>query len=1285
MKKLFLLLPALVLSLAVSATTINVSPGTNTLKTAITSAADGDVLVLESGTYKEDGNFDFTKSLTIQAKEGATPEIINKLYFRIEGGADVTFQGIKFNGSSANDHCVRSYTNSTGEEDITFINCEFINYPSVVIYTQRDTRRWNTITIRNCAFYNNKNCAVRIDDDGGDHTKQACNSLTIDNSTFANVTENYDVIYYNAPDAEHTTTLTMNHCTFYNHPKRAVYWQKSTNLSISNCIFAQPSTNSYKAVECAGGTITNCLSYKSAGYSSAATPSGNLVGNPYFVNTTPGSYDFSLSTASPAYQAGTDDENLGDLNWDTDPSAHATTMNITADAANSLKAAVEAAWPGDEIILADGTYNESEAIELDKNITIKAADGASPVIVPVKDFAISSGAAITIQGIKFDGSSQSASNFIYAADNSANSLTVEGCEFYSIGNKVIYADSEKKLVCSVDDCYFHNNTASCIHIANTVAANLTVTNSTFANNSVSDYVGLIESSTGTGTIVVDHCTFYNCQVKSTDYGCVSNRDGATTDVIVSNSIFAMPSDYSTGRAIRLCDSNTINNCLTYHYTSSTDGIRSGSTETNCLKGINPLFNDLANNRYTYSGDYVNDNVSPARNAGTDGSDLGDPRWYTPAIYPTTDFVGGYIFTAAKAKLSGNIVYETGGPDDPYIRYDHSYKTGNAEWIIKATKACYISASVNMADNTWNSDVYTYAQNHKHVFVVEVRNADNTLVGSAKEGDYAEDGSTDGWDTYPTVNLKGNIYIPEAGVYSVILKNYRNESRCGVGSVTLAYAGGDVTDIAADAITSLDVADAWFSGCTRGADRIIYPSSGTSDAWIKWNIAATETKFYDLTLNINAPNAHGFTASIYEDESAAPIASVTEGSYISTTGLLALELGRVNLVGGTNYVVIVTNAPSGSVAEVLDLTFAPVAASATGLPGTLAFSNAVLSARAHVTDGNLYFAPIGDTNPVGEWARWAVITDHDGFFLFTMGVNSSNGQSYKISIYDDSETLIDVYNFNPGSGPQTLKHYFRLAEGNYSVQVENTTNWSHGYLTSLVVTEPSMVTLDESAADNAAWADKVDDNTDYDVQIIRTLRAGMYNTFCLPFSVNSSQCKEVFGNDVEIYTLDEAIVDGFVMTVDLKSASDIYAGTPIFIKPSRDIVDPVFVDVRFARATPSATTKTHANLTGTFVRTTLLAGSDVLFLASDNLLYYPAADIECLGMRAWFALHDAPAPAPAITRARIINSQNVVTELELIGTTLPACFGTKADKRIDDGQLLIILNGKEYNALGVRIR
>ncbi len=537
-----------------------------------------------------------------------------------------------------------------------------------------------------------------------------------------------------------------------------------------------------------------------------------------------------------------------------------------------------------------------------------------------------------------------------------------------------------------------------------------------------------------------------------------------------------------------------------------------------------------------------------------------------------------------------------------------------------------------------------------------------------------------------VNLEGgNRYI-------VKVTNSESGAQPKIISLSFTNAGGDVKAISTSENTSLNVADAWFSGCSRDNAKtyIQYPSSGTASAWIKWNIATSATKMYDLAANINTTHAHGFTVAIYEDEEADPVASITEGSYVSTTGDgLELELGRVNLVGGKNYVVKVTNAPDGSQAKVTSVVFAPVAASSTSLPNTLAFSNAVLSEKANITDGMLYFnEPGADKDPRGQWARWNVTTDHDGLFLFTMGTNSSNGQNYKISILDDSEHVIDsCQTTSLESGAKTIKHYFDLAAGDYSVKVENTRSYSKGHLTSLVVTEPGdVITIDEKATTITSWEDQLN-VANVDVKIIRTLRGGMYNTFVLPFAISSDQAKEIFGENVEMYTLKQATVeDDYILNLELKSESSTYQGTPIFIKPANDVENPIFIDVTIKATTVGTTTKTNANFAGTFVKTTLGPDQDILFLAQDNMLYYPAVDIEVLGMRGWFVIHDSPAPAPQITRARIINNENVVTEIELVGNTLPTEFGdNQVTKRIDDGQLLIIRDGAIYNALGVRIK
>lgn len=968
--------------------------------------------------------------------------------------------------------------------------------------------------------------------------------------------------------------------------------------------------------------------------------------------------------------------------------ANATVINITPTSPHgthdNLRLALYYASAGDEIVVADGTYLEKDNyLYFDKDIIVRAADGASPIIQMYTYAQIKSSANVTIEGLTFDGSAQGSYDYYFRFyDATHTSLILENCEFYSVKNYVLFGNSASHTdSLKVNNCYFHDNKKNAVYFEASGTSGvqtcdkLVFTNSTVAkSDSLENYTSTIDirpygtDDTDAIKVIIDHCTFYDNPTINTDHSSI--RPYHLTDVTISNCIFVKGPNQKEKRNATSCYGGTISNCLVYDLNYSSNGHRSGPTVTNNTIA-DPLFNDLANNKYTYYGNWSTGSISPAIEAATNGTNLGDPRWYRDnEVLPSSSIASSYDLLSTKAQLTGDVKFNASN----HIEYKGTTTPGTVKWKLHVGRKCIISAIVDRETGSTSGCKLT----------LTVKDADGNSVGALAmaSGSYSD----------ADINLPGTITFPEEGDYTLILTNSTANSGAILEKITLSYEGGAIQNISTSTNTTLNVADAWFSGCTRDNEKtyIQYPSSSTSSAWMKWNIATSETKYYDLTVNINTEYAHGFTVAIYEDEEADPIASVTEGSYVNTKGDgLALEVGRVNLVGGKNYVVKVTNAPDGSQAKVTSVVFAPVAASATELPNTLAFADAVLSAKAHITGGMLYFNEIGDTDPRGQWAQWEVTTDHDGLFIFTMGVTSTNEQTYKITIKDDSDNEIDFYESSPGSGDKTLTHYFALETGSYFVKVENTRSYSKGHLTSLVVTEPEpgdVMTIDEAATDNTSWSDKVvaDDavSPTYNVQIIRTLKANMYNTFCLPFRVPDNMCKDLFGSDVEIYTLKEAIVDDNILNLELNKSSDVWQGTPVFIKPSRNIVNPVFSDVVFKRLVPSATTKTNANFTGSFVATTLGPDPDILFLAQDNMLYYPQEKIPILGMRGWLVLHDSPAPISP-RRANFILPDKMPTAIEIVnGDILPL---DKTMKVIENDQLIIIRDGIRYNVMGIRVK
>ena len=309
---------------------------------------------------------------------------------------------------------------------------------------------------------------------------------------------------------------------------------------------------------------------------------------------------------------------------------NAAVINIDATTANSLRTAINGAATGDVIVMAAGTYNESGdyLAFTGKELIVRAAEDADVIIKTVCPVRLKEGAKAEFVNVKFDCSTIGAYDYvIVAADDSDNKRVVlNGCEFYGWekNKAMIEATSSRRLAeITINNCYFHDCMKSVVFIENTGSINLNITNSTFANiatNTESFWAGVIDSRAASGSVLVDHCTFYNVKAMNTDYAAIGKI--ATPGAVVSNSIFMLPVAEDGVRAIR--DVSEAKNCLTYNYIKDGGGIHGDVTKTNCLLNQDPLFVDAAN------GNFKLGEGSPALTAGTDGKAIGDPRWNAEA-------------------------------------------------------------------------------------------------------------------------------------------------------------------------------------------------------------------------------------------------------------------------------------------------------------------------------------------------------------------------------------------------------------------------------------------------------------------------------------------------------------------------------------------------------------------------------------------------------------------------------------------------------------------------------
>ena len=108
------------------------------------------------------------------------------------------------------------------------------------------------------------------------------------------------------------------------------------------------------------------------------------------------------------------------------------------------------------------------------------------------------------------------------------------------------------------------------------------------------------------------------------------------------------------------------------------------------------------------------------------------------------------------------------------------------------------------------------------------------------------------------------------------------------------------------------------------------------------------------------------------------------------------------------------------------------------------------------------------------------------------------------------------------------------------------------------TTPAEVTLD-AKANNADNIKGMSEDQMYNVTLNnRTFRQGKWYTMVLPFSVSQKQMQDVFGKDVKILHYDN--VEGTNLNLFEHFYQMVVGGTPVLVKPSKDVVNPLFKNV-----------------------------------------------------------------------------------------------------------------------------
>ena len=1217
MRKIFLLIPALLLALVVNADEINISSGTSNIihyTIADSNTKDGDVIVLtDAGPYISTAGVDdytkLVKNLTIKAADGINPVIKLEVPFRSTGGKSVKFIGITFDGtslSSSYDFYFRFYDNA---DNLEFEDCEFKNISKYIfdVYTDKSA---NSLVIKNCNFHDVSSRGIL--------NRGTIGEINISGSTFSSFTD-YPIIhnYSNGSIGK----IKIDGSEFYSNAKYLINGEATSHAD--SCI------------------ITNC----------------------YFHNNSRSAVYFAAST-------------------------------------------VDGVETCDGVIVKNSTFANND---------MSASDGS---VIEVRNYnaAVASNIEVTVDHCTFYNNPTSASGYAAIRSYKSTKVNVSNC---------IFAHPTSYDRCGTY-CY-GGNVTNCLAYNLTSGTNGHHSGPTLTGNFTADPL-FADAANGDFSLAGNWVTMNLSPARgaATDGSDLGDPRWYSAEVLPDVD-FASPYQFIGTKAvlngnIRLNASNHIeyydkSECGTakwkIHATracvlQATLNMESGSSSGHIFR-VEFLDAD---------GNHVDEVAEPAESSHDGNIDLpnslsipaagdyivilhNDKSWSSAVIEGVTlTYVGGAVITVPAEELIGEeaVLVDAGHLKvSKLANGDLKYgDNGNqldeyVYWNINATKAGDMKVTLNVVAPEVG-DAST------HNFLVELYSD----LNAAPIASSAEASATSGTGARELPDL---INIPATGNYIIKLTNQTQWSSAILHSIQFEYAGGAVITVPAEEMIGEDavIVDEGHKKVYKLVNgNLQYDDNGTPlGEYVYWNINATKAGDMKVTLNVVAPevgdaSTHNFLVELYSDLNAAPIASSAEASATSGTGARELP-DLINIPATGNYIIKLTNQTQWSSAILHSIQFEYVGGAVINIPAEeMIGEDAVIVDEGHKkvykdADGNLQYND--NSTPLGEYVYWNINATEAGDMNVTLNVvapevGPASGHQFLVELYSDLNASPIASSAEASStsatGARELPDVINIpATGSYIIKLTNQTQWSSAILHSITFTAApvlSNVTIDDNATDNSAWVANVG-GAAVNAELTRTFVGGMYNTISLPFAVSSEKVVAAFGAGVELMEMTDATLDGTVLDFVFTPTTSIYQGTPYLIKPTADVANPQFNGVEFVldNAAGSASGGTNADFIGTFVKTTILADVNNLYLQSGNVLKFSENDVTIKGTRAYFHV-DVPSGILPVVKPRIVMNGQVITDIELINGE-PVVNG----KFIENGQLIIIRDGVRYNALGVRVK
>lgn len=189
--------------------------------------------------------------------------------------------------------------------------------------------------------------------------------------------------------------------------------------------------------------------------------------------------------------------------------------------------------------------------------------------------------------------------------------------------------------------------------------------------------------------------------------------------------------------------------------------------------------------------------------------------------------------------------------------------------------------------------------------------------------------------------------------------------------------------------------------------------------------------------------------------------------------------------------------------------------------------------------------------------------------------------------------------------------------------------------------------------------------------------GMY-TLVLPFDLDDAQLQEAFGAGYKLSVMQDAYYKSAdVLYLKFGFVNHLEAGVPCLLQVGTDVTEDIlFRDVTIDNSEP-INDQGDVQMIGLYDMTEVAADVRNYYLGSGDYLFQYKTDIQTKGFRSYFHFPGFATSAPPRV-ARVIFHEEVATDDMLLEST-PAT--AEPEKIIRDGEILIIVNGVEYDMMG----